>query len=208
MAKRADANPSGIGLRERKRRETLKRITDTGMRLFVSKGYDATTLDDIAAAAGISRRTFFHYFKSKDDILLSMQSGLGEMIAAALREQPQGKRPLDAVRDALLKVSARYRQDEIIAIDRLMRSSPAVQARKQASYVQHEEAIFAALRELWPDPKRETALRLVAMIAIGAARLSTDILSREGGKRPFTKLLREAFRALETEMKASASLKA
>ncbi len=60
------------GVRERKRRETLQRITDAGIRLFVEKGYEATTLDEIAAAAGISRRTFFYYFKSKDEILLSL----------------------------------------------------------------------------------------------------------------------------------------
>ena len=49
------------GLRERKRRDTLQRIAQTGLDLFIAKGYEETTLDDIAAAAGISRRTFFHY---------------------------------------------------------------------------------------------------------------------------------------------------
>ena len=65
------------GTRERKRQETLRRITDAGVKLFSTKGYDETTLDEVAAAAGISRRTFFHYFKSKDDILLSLQRGMG-----------------------------------------------------------------------------------------------------------------------------------
>jgi AcrR family transcriptional regulator len=201
MAKRGDANAPAGGLRERKRRETLQRITDSGMRLFAARGYEATTLDDIAAEAGISRRTFFYYFKSKDDILLSAQRGLGDMIADALREEPMNKRPLDATRDAILRISGLYRPDEMIVIDRLMRSSEAVQARKQASYVQHEKTLFDALRERWPDPKREATLRLVAMVSIGAVRLSVDALGREGGKRPITKLLREAFKALETEMR-------
>ena len=200
MTKNNKPNAAPEGLRERKRRETLKRITEAGMCLFIEKGYEATTLDDIAAEAGISRRTFFYYFKSKDDILLSLQSGMGDMIVDALQHAPRDKRPLDAIRDAIVKVCAAVPADDMIAIDRLMRSSEAVQARKQASYIQHERALFAALRERWPEPERETGLRLVAMLAIGATRLASDALSREGGKRPLTELLHEAFDALESEI--------
>ncbi len=185
------------GLRERKRRETLQRITDTGVRLFLEKGYDATTVDDIAAEAGISRRTFFHYFKSKDDILLSMQSGMGDMLAAALRAEPADKTPFQAMRDAILNFCAPYPAEDMIKIDRLMRSSETVQARKQASYIQHEQTLFAALREKWPAPERETSLRLVAMVSIGAIRLSFETLNRENGKRPIRDLLQEAFDALD-----------
>ena len=72
------------GLRERKRRETLQRIAEAGLKLFVTNGYDATTLETIAEAAGISRRTFFYYFKSKEDILLAWQGGLIQ----AIRDRP------------------------------------------------------------------------------------------------------------------------
>lgn len=191
------------GLRERKRRETLQRITDAGICLFIEKGYEATTLDAIAAAAGISRRTFFYYFKSKDEILLSLQSGVGDMIVDALREVPRDKRPLEAIRDAVVKVCALIPADDMIAIDRLMRSSEAIQARKQASYVQQEKALFAALRERWPDPQREAGLRLVAMLAIGAMRLASDAFNREGGGRPMVELLHDAFDALEAEIRPS-----
>jgi AcrR family transcriptional regulator len=192
-----DGKRRAEGLRERKRRETAKRIADAAVCLFIEKGYDEATLDDIAAAAGISRRTFFHYFKSKDDILLSMQGGMGDVLAAALRDEPATKRPLQAMRDAAMKACAPYPAEDMIAIDRLMRSSETVQARKLAGYVQHEKTLFAALREKWPEPERETSLRLVAMMSIGAVRLSLDTLNREGGKRPLVDLLRETFDALE-----------
>ena len=188
------------GLRERKRRETRRRIADAGICLFIERGYDATTLDDIAAAAGISRRTFFHYFKSKDDILISLQSGMGEMIAQAVREAPEGKAPLDAIRDAVVQVCGAIPADDMIAIDRLMRSSEAVQARKQASYVEHEKTLFAALRERWPAPERETGLRLVALLAVGAIRLSTEALAQSEGERTIVDLLIEAFNALKAEI--------
>jgi AcrR family transcriptional regulator len=188
------------GLRQRKREETGKRITEAGMRLFMANGYEATTLEAIAAEAGISRRTFFHHFKSKDDILLSMQSGLGATLAAALPESSSVRRPIDAVRQAVLKSCASYTPEALISIDRLMRSSEAVQARKQASYVEHERTLFAGLRERWPEPERETALRLVAMLSIGAVRLSLEAWTRSEGGRPIEDLIDEAFRALEAEI--------
>lgn len=200
MAHDSDDNPPIEGLRERKRRETAKRIKEAGIRLFIEKGYAATTLDDIAAAADISRRTFFYYYKSKDDILLTMQNGTGDIFAAALRDEPPDKRPLEAARDAAIKVSAPIPTDELLVLDRLMRSSEAVQARKAVAYVQHEQTVFAVLREKWPEPEREVALRWVAMLSIGAIRLSLDAFNRENGKRPLVELVREAFDALEGEL--------
>lgn len=181
------------GLRERKRRETEQRIREAGIRLFSQKGYDATTLDDVAAAADISRRTFFYYFKSKDDILLSLRASADEGIAPAMRKVPPGKRPLEAARDALAKVCARYRSDELLVVDRLMRASEAVQARKQSFYIEREKVLLAALRERWPEPEQEATLRLVAMVSVSAFRQALDTFNREGGKRKFVTLLHEAF---------------
>lgn len=200
MTKITTINPPNEGLRERKRRETSQRIIDVGMCLFIERGFDATTLDDIAFAAGISRRTFFYYFKSKDDILLSMQSGMGDILVATLRDAQKTQRPLDVIRDAIVKVCATIPADDMIAIDRLMRASEAVQARKQASYIQHEKILFAALCEKWPEPERETGLRLVAMLAVGAMRLAFDAFNREYGKRSIAELLNETFDALAFEV--------
>jgi AcrR family transcriptional regulator len=190
------------GLRARKRQETLRRITDAGICLFIEKGIDATTLDEIAAMAGISRRTFFHYFKSKDDILISLQKGMGEMIAEQIRQADEGASPLEAVHASVIGVCAEVPTDDLVAIDRLMRSSPAVQARKQASYVEQEGLLFAALSARWPDPARRMALRLVAMLAIGAIRLATEAMSQEGERRSLIELLNAAFDALTCELAA------
>lgn len=187
------------GLRERKRRETLQRIAEAGLKLFVTNGYEATTLETIAEAAGISRRTFFYYFKSKEDILLAWQGGLIEAIRIAVLEQSTKQSPLDAVKNALLKLATRYQSDQSIIIDRLMRSNEALRLRNQAKYVQQEQVVFEALCELWPQRKRRKALRLVAMMSIGAMRLAIDNWSQEGGKRPVATYLREAFADLKAE---------
>jgi len=195
-----DDAPESEGLRERKRRETLQRIAETGLKLFLANGYDATTLDDIAEAAGISRRTFFYYFKSKEDILLAWQSGVSDAIRTALLAESPDQAPLDAVRNALLKLASRQQPDDAIVVDRLLRSTETLRASKQAKYVQQEEALFEALCEVWPQPKRRNALRLVAMVSIGALRLALEAWSQDDGKRPLAKYLQDAFANLKAEI--------
>jgi AcrR family transcriptional regulator len=199
------AGNSEHGLRALKRRETKRRITEAGIGLFLGRGYEATTLDDIAAAAGISRRTFFHYFKSKDDILISLQSDMGTMIADRIRQAPQGTLPMDAVRDAVIEVCSTIQPDEMLAIDRLMHASESMQARKQASYVEHERTLFMALCERWPEPGQEPTLQVVAMIAMGAIRLSTEAFNREAGARTLPALLRETFDRLDAAVHPGSS---
>ncbi|MET3858538.1 TetR/AcrR family transcriptional regulator [Rhizobium sp. OAE497] len=193
---------AGAGLRERKKRETKKRLTEKGIALFLEKGIEHTTLDEIAAAAGISRRTFFYYFTSKDEILLSLQSGIGEMLADAVRKAPATSTPIDAVRDAAVSVCKAIPTDDMIEMDRLMRTSPGVQARKQASYVQQEVEIYEALRERWPEPERSMALRVVAMLSVGAMRIAGDIFNQEKGARPMVDLLEEAFGSVIHEVQS------
>lgn len=205
MTKAADSNLQSQGLRERKRRETLQRITDTGIRLFISRGYEATTIDEIAAAAAISRRTFFYYFKSKDDILLSLQSGMSQLLISSLQNELEtsepeleAREPLDAIRNAIINVCAPYPTADMVAIDRLMRSNEAVQARKQATYIRYEVALFETLRRKWSLPEQEMRMRLVAMIGVGAMRIAFDTLSREDN-RSIVDILNETFNSLVSD---------
>ncbi|TWB62278.1 TetR family transcriptional regulator [Nitrospirillum viridazoti] len=202
MGNSARDDQEGGGLRERKKRETRKRITEKGIALFLKNGFDRTTLDEIAAAAGISRRTFFHYFTSKDEILLSLQSGIGEMLIDAVRKAPAGSTPIDAVRDAVISVCNAIPSDDMIELDRLMRTSASVQARKQASYVQQEGEIYEALKERWPEPERSMALRTVAMLSVGAVRIAGDIFNQEKGARSMVELLEEIFGSVAKEIRS------
>src|ERR1700693_6184015 len=178
------ASPKKEGRRERKRLETLRRIAETGLKLFIAHGYEGTTLEAIAEAAGISRRRFFYYFKSKEDVLLAWQgSGFLDALRPAMLEESPRQAPLAAVRHCLLKLISRYDTKESIIVDRLLRSTEALRARKQAIFIEMEEALFAAMRELWPQPQRRTTLRMVAMVSIGAMRLAVEDWRYAGGKR-------------------------
>lgn len=189
------------GLRERKRRETRQRIAEVGQRLFLANGYEGTTLDAIAAEAGISRRTFFSYFKSKDDIILFWQdAGSASLYADLLKTSPDVP-PLDAVRDVMVKHISRYTTEQMTAVDNLMRSSESLLARKQTHYAEQEQALFNTLCEVWRQPERRLALRMVAVVSVGAMRLALQAWRDQTGQRkPVAKFLRDAFDSLRTEL--------
>lgn len=181
------------GLRERKRRETHLRILEAARALFVARGYDGTTLEEIADAANLSRRTLFHYFRSKDDILMSMAGGMGEALVQGLDAQPPGKTPLATMMDAMKEIAAAQPHDELLIFDKVMRSSEAVLARKRANYILSEEVLFEAMQLRWPEPAMREELRLAANMVVSVVRLSLERFNREEGRRSLTGLMSEQF---------------
>lgn len=189
------------GLRERKRQLTLQRISEAGLRLFLAKGYEATSLDEIAAAAGISRRTFFYYFESKDEILRAYIANIADTLKSLIVEGGCANRPLLAVHQALLTMVERDRDADMAAIAKFMRSqSNATLGRDQTRIQQLEVATFEGLCELWPARERRNALRIVAMASMGALRLAVDDWLNQEGKRPLTKYIGDAFKQLQAEI--------
>lgn len=186
------------GVRESKKEATRARIAEAGLRLFRENGYDATTLDDITAAAGISRRTFFYYFKSKDDVLLAWH-GVGALSSAlrpAMLEQSSDQAPLHAAMRCLLGLAARYETAESKAMDALIRSSDALSGRKDVAEIQMERDLVDAMSALWPDPAQRTRLRIAAMLAIGTLRLALDDWRDDPSDTPLAQHLERTWRAL------------
>jgi AcrR family transcriptional regulator len=189
-------------LRERKRQLTLDRIAETGLKLFIENGYEATTLDAIAAASGISRRTFFHYLKSKEDVLLEHESGkfLHVLRPTFLKQSPK-QSPLDAARKTFLALASMYQTKESIIADRILRSVESLRLRKEALLVQMEQVLAEAMYELWPDETRRRALRLAAMMAMAALRFAKDNWRQEDATHPLTHYIDEAFDLLDSQLK-------
>lgn len=189
------------GLRERKRLETQDRIAAVGLRLFIAKGYEATTLDDIAAAAGISRRTFFYYFKSKDDILVALQcEPVTKALGHAFNSLPPDSTPFEALRDKLPELVAAFETEETMAISEIMQSTDALKVRKLAIYIDMEEALLDALTRTWPEPSDASRLRLLATTSMGILRLSMDEWRKENGKHRLAHYVRQNFLRLQHEV--------
>jgi AcrR family transcriptional regulator len=92
------------GLRERKKQQTRETIERAALKLFDEQGYDQTTLDEIADAADVSRRTIFAYFESKEDILFCDEPGYIEKVKEMLEQRPPGATTVDALREFLSSV--------------------------------------------------------------------------------------------------------
>lgn len=89
------------GLRARKKNETREALREAAHRLFAERGFSRTTIDDITEAADVSRRTFFRYYDSKDDLLRTDIADLLPAMLAALRGRPAEEPPLVAILNAL-----------------------------------------------------------------------------------------------------------
>jgi AcrR family transcriptional regulator len=190
------------GLRERKRRETLVRIAENGLRLFVRDGFEATTLEAVATAAGISARTLFYYFKTKEELLQYWRDdSFFTSLAPTLAEEAREKNPLQATRDTILKLVSRYETDRSIVVDQLMQSTEALRARKQASFVEMETIVYGVLRERYPDEKSKM-LRTIAMLAFGALRLAMEKWREDGAARQLAKYVRAEFELLRLALAA------
>lgn len=189
-----DTKNATSDLRERKRQLTLELIAKTGLMLFIENGYEATTLDAIAAAAGISRRTFFYYLKSKEEVLLAHESGnIPRLLRPTFLQQSPKQSPLDAARKTFLILASMYETTESVMVDRILRSIETLRLRKEALHVQLEDVLAEAMYELWPDPARRPALRLTAMMAMGALRFAKENWRQEEAAHPLTHYIDEAF---------------
>ncbi|MEU3350137.1 TetR family transcriptional regulator [Streptomyces sp. NPDC037389] len=94
---------STTGLRERKKRRTRETLVRCAQELFALRGYEGTTVDEIAAAADVSQRTFFRYFAGKEDVALAVQRTIESHIFAAVRARPAAEPPLTALRTAVVE---------------------------------------------------------------------------------------------------------
>jgi AcrR family transcriptional regulator len=164
----------GSDLRERKKMATREALHEAAVKLFAQKGYGNTSVDEIAAAADVSRSTFFRYFGSKEAVVFSMPDDAGERYLELLAARPADEGPLKAVEEALVQLSTEgdTESQRSVAIDReeLLESEPDLKAR-QAELTDAWTARLAqglADREGVDEP--EARHRLVAAICVAMSQ--------------------------------------
>src|ERR1700757_2546143 len=92
-------------LQAARRQDTASEIARVAIRLFAARGFDAVTVDEIATEVGISARTFFRYFGSKEDVVLQFQRRLNERLIDAFEAQPADEGAVTALRNAYISTS-------------------------------------------------------------------------------------------------------
>lgn len=170
MLRRMEPIPQG--LRERKKRQTRMDLARAAVRLFAERGYDATTVDDIAEAANVSRRTFFRYFKSKDEVFIVDPEGKLQAMHVALADGPPEEPTLDALRRGALAMTEAYWDPELSrAIIALLEREPSMMAAAMAYQVRWADALAHELAvDMGVDERLDPRPRILAHAAIAMMR--------------------------------------
>jgi AcrR family transcriptional regulator len=199
LVKRVPPEQPAEGWRARKRAQTRARIADAGLRLFLEHGFETTTLDAIAEAAGIARRTFFHYFDSKEALLHVSEDEVEKSFRAALAGIASDIPPFDAMALALRGMIASFDSERARQIHSVVHATDGLRACQQADYERLETCLFAALAEKWPDPRGQLRLRLIATVGISALRIAVDRW-RPDASGSLQDYLNECFASLRSAM--------
>jgi AcrR family transcriptional regulator len=159
--------PREPSLQERKQELVRSEIFNAAWRLFGERGYEATTVAEIAAAAGVSRRTFFRYFSSKEDVLVETSDDIAEEMLAALAERPADEPPLAAIEQALVPVLAtRLNTERSRTIIRLLRESRTLRRALLERHALMEERLAVQLAvRLGVDAAADSTPALLAFVA-------------------------------------------
>ncbi|EPH43824.1 TetR family transcriptional regulator [Streptomyces aurantiacus] len=163
-----------MGLRESKKQETRQLISDHATRLFIERGFERTTIAEIAAAARVAKKTVTNYFPRKEDLALDHHEAFTEGLARAVAERAPDEEPLAALgrtfRAALLE------HNPVVgftgtAFARMIADSPTLIARLRELHDLREEALAAALTAAAPDSAPAIAPRAGAALIAAADRL-------------------------------------
>lgn len=205
-----ERNTAAGGLRERNRERNRTALADAALRLFTERGFDAVTVDDIAEAAGVSRRTFFRYFESKEDAVLPYEQERLDDLRRALAGRPHDEPVLATLRRATTALAADQladgvaRQESMARMD-ILADNPSVLARNLERQSRMADELSAVVADhLGVDPATSIEAQVVAGAAIAAVRAAATVWWTTGGTADFTSLLDEAFDLLATGVGATA----
>ncbi len=157
-----------LGLRERKKLKTRTAIQREAMRLFLDKGFEATTIEEIAEAAEISPSTFFNYFPTKEDVVF--QDELDPLILAAFNAQPENTNPIRAIRNAMKTVFGRLTPEQDTVVRQrvaLMSSTPELRAAMLNQFAELVDQIAQLIAGRTARPATDFALRNLAGALLG-----------------------------------------
>jgi AcrR family transcriptional regulator len=175
-----------LNLRERKKLRTRDALLRAAMELFATRGYEETTVDDIAAAVDVSQRTFFRYFAGKEEAAFYVPRLAETQVVEAVRARPPGEAPLEALRRAVLESWDTISEtiEEIVPVDlhmrvyRVIESTPALLAAhlRRAAELEEELARIIAERE-GLDVDADPRPRIVVALFGGVIRVTERLWS-------------------------------
>jgi AcrR family transcriptional regulator len=189
-----------LGLRERTRNTVRAELAQTALKLFAEQGFEATTVEQIAAATGLSRRSFHRYFASKEDVFGQWFIETGQQLAAALESRPSEEHPWLSLRrafdDLIQGLSGR---PEAFEITRMILQTPALHATHLQKHSLWRDALADVLHRR-PAENGRPRSQIAAVSLAGAALASLDSAQTEwvaeGNEQPLDELVDQAMNAV------------
>src|SRR6266704_3194879 len=191
-----------IPVRERSRRTVRSELAQLAVDLFVEKGYDETTIDDLAAAAGMSKRTFFRYFASKEELVMGKYEILGEQLAEDLAARPADEPIWASMRQVFGRVVEYFESEArgatAVAMENIVRDHPTLNASYLERVSRMQELVLDEVRTRTgrPDPADpRTAAIVGAAFSCLIAAWTTWLTTNQA--QPFGELLDQAMDAIQ-----------
>ncbi|MGQ0573787.1 MAG: TetR/AcrR family transcriptional regulator [Pseudonocardia sp.] len=186
-----------MSLRERRKAATRRAIQEQALRLFLADGYEATTVERIAAAAGVSHMTFFRHFPTKESVVEA--DDYDPVIAELIRGRPSGEAPLVAVREALVGALRAMPAEEVAAVlvrTRLVLRTPALRARMGENQRATQHLFAEALAERENVDPGDLRIQVLAGAALAVLTAALTVWVDAAGGRPLADVVESAFTAL------------
>jgi AcrR family transcriptional regulator len=193
------------GLRERKKQATRLALHEAALRLVGERGLDGVSVDDIAAAADVSPRTFFNYFSSKDDAVVGLDPAMAEVQAETFLARPAEESPVQALRAIAREQAVGMAEDpELWPLRlRVIESNPVLVARLAAAFGRSERALAEAVaRRTGTSTDADTYPTLLAAVAGAAMRTALHRWHATDFTASLPDLVDEAWDAIEAGLPA------
>ncbi|MCV7356510.1 TetR family transcriptional regulator [Mycolicibacterium fluoranthenivorans] len=192
--------PGGAGesLQRRMKDRMLSEVAEMATQLFLAKGFDETTVDEICAAAGLSRRSFFRYFKTKEDVVISQLPVLSDIGCEVFLSRPPDEDVWTALRHSLTPFVEWVDEDHAraLAFLALIEKSPTLRFRYLDRVDRWQAGLVAAARTRLAHSGNDLYLPVIVAAATGAYRAAGKIWAQSGGGDSISALFDEAFAAL------------
>ncbi|MEV8371901.1 helix-turn-helix domain-containing protein [Kribbella sp. NPDC056861] len=160
---------------DRSRQLARQEILEAAVRLFTTQGYDRTTTSEIAAEAGVSQRTLFRYFGTKEDLVCGDQDALGELLRTTVESQPPEVSAWAALRAGFLVLAtANHSLDLTLTLSKLIFATPSLQASYVQKRLRWQQDLLPAVRDrLGGGSERELEARIVIAVSFACVDAST-----------------------------------
>jgi AcrR family transcriptional regulator len=156
-----------VGLREAKKLATRQQLADVAMRLFATRGFDAVTVAEVAAAAGVSQKTVFNYFPTKEDLFYDEVPERVRAVCDAIHNRPPGDSIVAALRRLQVSECGRMCSPGFAVFARIIEESPALQAKELEVMAEMSQALAASLLDEGVD---ERDARIAAGLLLSVRR--------------------------------------